>query len=289
MSEKVFSGFHHYGVYCPNLEESIAFYRDGMGFEFLNYFEDRDEIDHFKMAFLKLDKFLLELSEPLTWESKALEWSSMGPNHFCLVCGDVEAMKAKLDADFDVEWIVMEDNPYYKSALLRGPGNELIELMQVTNDAFPTVHTPNDTPYVRGIGHFGYFCEDLDRSVEFYTDLFSFKHKLTFESRGSILDDPYRAAMLTLNDTMIELVQPDSNPVVLDMLKYLARMNMDHLGMIPEGDMQAAINYIQARTYDVIWENAVPNITPDVMEGISMQWALFRGPNGERWEFGKDV
>ena len=289
MNEKAFTGFHHYGIYCPNLEESIAFYRDGLGFEFLNYFEDSDEVDRFKMAFLKLDEFLLEISEPETWGSKALEWATMGPNHFCLVCGDLEAMKAELEAKYKIKWIATEDIPLYKSVLFRGPGNELIELMQVTDDAFPTVHTPNDTPYVRGIGHFAYFCDDLGHSTGFYTDIFGFNNELTYESRGSILGNQYQASLLTLNDTMIELIQPISNPVVLGMLKHLAQMNMDHLGMIPDGDMSEAIRRISAKTHDVVWENEAPNITHDVMEGKGMQWALFRGPNGERWEFSKDV
>jgi len=293
MKNKPFTGFHHYGIYCPDLEESIAFYRDALGFEFLNYFEDSDEVDCFKMAFLKLDKFLLELSEPATWGSKALEWGTMGPNHFCLVCTDLEALKTKLETKFNVKWVAAEDGRYYKSVLFRGPGNELVELMQVTSCGFPVVHTKCecgcDGKNVLGIGHFGYFCDDLEMSIAFYSDVLGFDLQVAYESTANDLGVPHRAAMLTLNDTMIELAQPIANPIVADKVKCLAYLSMDHLGMVPDGDMLEAMDLIRSRTGSVVWENEAPNITPNVMEGVGMQWALFRGPNGERWEFGKDV
>jgi len=289
MSQNIFTGFHHYGIYCPDLDASVAFYRDALGFDFLNYFEDRDEHDYFKMAFMRLDKFLLEISQPADWGKNALEWATMGPNHFCLVCGDLEATKKKVEAVFDAGWIAFEDSPYYKSAFFRGPGNELIELMQVTDGSFPVVHTPNDCPFTQGLGHISYFCKDLDESIGFYADVMGFKLEKTYESCGSDLGVRHKAALLTLNDMMLELAQPIANPVVLDRLNCLAFLSMDHLGMIPDGDMQESMDLLRSRSDKIVWENTAPNITYNVMEGLNMQWALFRGPNGERWEYGKDA
>ena len=290
MSRDIFTGFHHYGIYCPDLEESIAFYRDALGFEFICYFEDKDEVDFFKMAFMKLDKFLLELSEPASWGARTFEWATVGPNHFCLACGDIAAMKKKLEEKSNAVLVAEDEGPYYKSALYRGPGNVLIEFMQVTDASFPTVHTPGDSPYALGIGHFSYFTDNIEKSIEFYTKTMGFTLAKEYESSGSDMGFLNRTAMLTLNDMMIELAQPVANPVVTDKLKCLAYMSMDHLGAIPDGDMQEAIDLLRSRAETGIdWENSSPNITLDIHDGLGMQWALFRGPNGERWEFSKDI
>ena len=63
MGKKLFKGWHHYGVMCHDIEESIAFYRDALGFEFLFYAGELEGEDHIKIAFMKLDKLVLELLE----------------------------------------------------------------------------------------------------------------------------------------------------------------------------------------------------------------------------------
>ena len=54
MSQSIFTGFHHYGIYCPDLNASVAFYRDSLGFEFLTLDFDAMEIVSSQPFFLEL-------------------------------------------------------------------------------------------------------------------------------------------------------------------------------------------------------------------------------------------
>ena len=288
MGQGMFSGLNHYGIYCRDLEETIAFYRDCLDFEFLNYFEDRNGDEYFNMAFMRLGAFILEISESPSWDEEIYEWACAGPNHFCFVCGDLEAMKEKLGAKFRAAWDAVRESPDYRSVLLRGPSGERIELMQIITDLYPAVYAPSDTPYVRGFGHVSYYCEDLEESLKFYTDILGFDHVATLDMDGLGTSFKSRTAILKLGDIVLELALPIANPVIVERIKHLASLSMDHLGLSCTGDMQEAIDFIRSKS-DLVWEDTKPAISHNVVFGNDMQWVLLRGPNGERLEPSKDI
>jgi len=285
---KLFTGWHHYGVMCRDMEESISFYKDALDFEFMFYAGEMEGADHIKIAFMKLDTIILELLEPVTWNQEACNWASNDLQHLCIACGDAEIMKKKLETGFGVEWELIEDGPECKALFWRGPGGERLELIQMITDLFPVVHSPSNSPYTRGLGHVGYFTGDLQKSIDFYTNILGFEHLKTFDEGGPNEEFWNHIALLQLNDTLIEVIQPVAHPVILDMVKYPQRMSMTHLGMQVACNMQDVINTISSKAI-VEWENTVPGISPDIPAGNDMQWALFRGPNGERWELSNDL
>ena len=288
MQKKIFKGWHHYGVMCRNMEESIAFYRDALGFKFMFYAGELEGEDHIKIAFMKLDTVILELLEPVSWNREACDWAMNDLQHLCFACGDIDLMRDKLEKEFNIKWEMEEDGPDCKALFWRGPGGERLELIQLKSDLFPVMHSPSDSPYIRGLGHVGYFSGDIEKSIDFYKNVLGFEHLKTFDEGGPELDFWNHIALLRLNDILIEIVQPIAHQVILDNIKYYSRMTMTHLGLEVACDMQEAIDYIRSKT-DFEWENVVPGISPDIGYNNDMQWALFRGPNGERIELSKDL
>ena len=288
MGKKLFKGWHHYGVMCHDIEESIAFYRDALGFEFLFYAGELEGEDHIKIAFMKLDKLVLELLEPVSYANEACDWAKDDLQHLCIACGDINVMREKLEKEFNVEWESEEDGPDCAALFWRGPGNERLELIQLKSDLFPVVHTPSDSPYCRGLGHVGYFTGDLQGSIDFYTNVLGFELVRTFEEGGPDMGFWNNIALLQLDSTLIEVVEPITHQVIRDMMKFGSRRALTHLGMEAAIDMKEIISYIQSKA-DLEWENTEPGISPDIPEGNDMQWALFRGPNGERWEISFDL
>ena len=288
MSKQLFKGWHHYGVMCRDMEESIAFYRDALGFEFMFYAGEMEGADHIKIAFMKNDKLVLELLEPVSWNQEACDWASQGMNHIAFAVGDCDAMQEKLEKEFNVVFTDPEDGPDCKAVFFRGPGGERLELIEMKSDLFPIVHTPNDSPYIRGLAHVGIFSGDIDVSIAFYKDVLGFEHVKTFEEGGPDMGFWNKIALMRLDDTLVEVVCPLAHPQVKEMFKYQARVQMTHLGMDAAIDMQEVIDTIREQA-DLEWENTTPGISPDIPEGNDMQWALFRDPNGYRWEISHDL
>ena len=138
MSKQLFKGWHHYGVMCRDMEESIAFYRDALGFEFMFYAGEMEGADHIKIAFMKNDKLVLELLEPVSWNQEACDWASQGMNHIAFAVGDCDAMQEKLEKEFNVVFTDPEDGPDCKAVFFRGPGGERLELIEMK----PLKHSP---------------------------------------------------------------------------------------------------------------------------------------------------
>ncbi len=290
MGKKIFKGWHHYGVLCQNIEESISYYKDVMGFEFLFQCGELEGDDHIKLAFMKLDTLVLELLEPVSWNKEACEWAKKDMNHLCLAVGDLIATKEKLEKEFGIEWEgEIEDTPEYKALFWHGPGGERLEMFQfMPGSPLPQIHTKTDNPYFQGLAHIGYFTADLEKSIEFYCNVLGFELDHMFEEVDPNYGTHYRIAFFKQSNVIMEVIQSVVHPVISEMIPYPARMNMNHFGMEVSGDMQEAIDYIRSQ-YNVEWENTTPGISPDIGEGNDMQWALFRGPNGERWELSKDL
>ncbi|MBR2188121.1 MAG: VOC family protein [Eubacterium sp.] len=289
MKKELFSGGHHYCVVCRDLEESIAFYRDVLSFEFIAYAQEKSETEDIKFAYMKNDTLLLALIEPKGWKDEACEWASVGLNHLCLICGDGNATEEMLRAKHGVVFESIEDEPDWKCLFFRGPNEERIEIMEIRSDMFPVVYTtPNDSPYIRGMGHVGIFSGDYDASIHFYCDVMGFEHLITFEEGGP--DMPYwnKNAVLKLGDAVIELLCPLQHPVVREKYYYQARMQMTLYGMKPAGTVQEAADALRG-TEDIEWIQGEVDHLPDLPPGNDIDWVSFRDPNGFLWEIVQDV
>ena len=89
----------HVGVVVADLEQSLAFWRDGLG---LKIQELRDvAAEDSQIAFLPLDNSQVELIRPTTEDSgiaKYLAKRGPGLHHICLEVDDIEGMLAQLKA-----------------------------------------------------------------------------------------------------------------------------------------------------------------------------------------------
>lgn len=290
MDKKIFRGWHHYGVICQNIKESIAYYRDVIGFKLLFQCDKLEGVDHTKLAFMKLDTLVLELLEPVYWNKEACEWAAKDMNHLCLAVGDLMATKEKLEKEFSIEWEgKIEDSPEYKALFWHGPGGERLEMFQfMPSSPLPRIHTKTNNPYFQGLAHISFFTGDLNESIKFYCNVLGFELDHSFAETDPNFGTHYQIVFFKQNNAIIEVIQPDVHPVVSEKIKYSARINMNHFSMEVIGDMQEAIDYIRSQ-YDVEWENTVPCISTDIGKNNDLQWALFRGPNGERWQLSKDL
>lgn len=81
----------HIGIAVQNLEESLNFYQDILGLEFLK--QETLESQGVKIAFLKVGESKIELLEPLNDEStiaRFIEKNGQGIHHFAILVDSIE-------------------------------------------------------------------------------------------------------------------------------------------------------------------------------------------------------
>lgn len=81
----------HIGIAVNNLEQSLNFYQDILGLEFLK--KEIVEAQGVKIAFLKVGESKIELLEPLTEEStiaRFIKKNGQGIHHFALLVDSIE-------------------------------------------------------------------------------------------------------------------------------------------------------------------------------------------------------
>ena len=289
MKKQLFTGGHHYCVVCHNLEESVAFYRDVLSFRFVSFAEEKTDTENIRFAYMKNDILLLALIEPEGWKDEACEWAAAGLNHLCLICGDGDATEAMLREKHGIEFESIEDEPDWKCLFFRGPNQERIEIMEIRSEMFPVIYTtPNDSPYIRGMGHVGIFSGDYEKSIHFYCDVMGFEHLITFEEGGP--DQPFwnKNAVLKCNDAVIELLCPLQHAVVREKYYYQARMQMTLFGMKPAGTVHDAAGALSAAP-EIEWIQKEVDFLPDLPPGNDIEWVSFRDPNGFLWEIVEDI
>ncbi|HEX3011246.1 MAG TPA: VOC family protein [Syntrophomonadaceae bacterium] len=145
------TGMHHIGIYCNNIEESIKFYEEVLGFHLVFKSEAMEGDKPLKMAFIKHKTgFFIELLEQ---ENKSSMASTLiSPNHLALRTDDADAMaeilkkyqvsfecepftapiqfRAVLDErDSDVFTECSANGVKVRIFFFRGPNNERIEVM----------------------------------------------------------------------------------------------------------------------------------------------------------------
>lgn len=81
----------HIGIAVQNLEESLNFYQNILGLEFLK--QETVESQGVKIAFLKVGESKIELLEPLSEEStiaRFIEKNGQGIHHFAILVDSIE-------------------------------------------------------------------------------------------------------------------------------------------------------------------------------------------------------
>ena len=81
----------HIGIAVQNLEESLNFYQDILGLEFLK--QETVESQGVKIAFLKVGESKIELLEPLNEEStiaRFIKKNGQGIHHFAILVDSIE-------------------------------------------------------------------------------------------------------------------------------------------------------------------------------------------------------
>ena len=127
-------GIHHLCVNTPDIERSIAFYRDLIGFEVLG----KESCAFGEYAMLRLNDSRLELIQPK--HPDANSFGNCGSlAHFGLAVRDIDAVVADLKAkgvQFLSEGIIEDDEPMggLRAISLLGPSQEAINLYEFKRD-----------------------------------------------------------------------------------------------------------------------------------------------------------
>lgn len=126
--------FHHGGISVPNLEESIAWYRDVLGFEE----ERRFRIDsaNAKVAFVRKGPLRFEIFEvegaaalPQGRRYPPIDLQTHGNKHLAFRVADLDAFLAEVELKgADVAMVVRED--FGSGCFLRDSAGNLLEFVE---------------------------------------------------------------------------------------------------------------------------------------------------------------
>lgn len=143
---------HHIGVYCNDIDESIGFYTDVLGFRHLFSTETMEGDKPLKMAWVKSDDgVIIELLEQE--DKSSIDAAGKCLNHFAVRVQDMDEIVARLGekgiaieagpfdalcpfdrplgpSDDDVFTVYGDGGAKLKIMFFRGPGNERIEAVQ---------------------------------------------------------------------------------------------------------------------------------------------------------------
>jgi len=128
---------HHVGISVGDLEGSIAWYRDKLGFALLRVVEIPEAEDAGRVALLERDDFIIELfclpgAAPLPEDRRhpTRDIMTHGVKHVAYAVADLEAVMDELKAkDVDVAWdVAVHDNT--RCAFVRDNTGNLVELVE---------------------------------------------------------------------------------------------------------------------------------------------------------------
>ena len=123
---------------------------------------------------------------------------------------------------------------------------------------------------ITGLGHIGVFVKDIEKSIDFYTNVLCFECYHRAEVSGD--DGTVYIAFVKSGTCDIELVQFPVTPEKKD-------GPIDHIAMAVDD-----IDAIQARLAEkgIAFETESPIHLPMVFDGV--RYIFFRGPDGEHLE-----
>lgn len=122
-------GFEHFGIGVKDMDASVAFYQDVMGFQVFLEREMPADGPVKKMVFLRKGEDIIELVSFRDGAAGVAKSESMGPSH---VCYAVQGIKAEIDrwvglGILQILPVLPTDDGGFRTAF-RGPNGEYIEL-----------------------------------------------------------------------------------------------------------------------------------------------------------------
>ena len=135
MSDRL-TKFHHVGVIVQDLEKSIAWYKQHLGFERLTDFSfPGAQVAFIGRGDLKLEFFQVDGASPMAAERKEAEPNLTigGINHFAIVVEDIDVTVAELQAkgvELAYTMNIVPDGSGDRWAFIRDNEGMLIELYQ---------------------------------------------------------------------------------------------------------------------------------------------------------------
>ena len=126
--EKMVAGVAHVGLYIKDVERSIKFYQEILGFEMIRRFTS---LEGNLMAFMKSGNLIIELIQHVEW----MDRKDGLFDHIAMEVTDIEAVSEALKA----KGITFEADIYYDSLVtdagvkyqaFRGPDGEHLEIYQ---------------------------------------------------------------------------------------------------------------------------------------------------------------
>jgi len=130
------TSMHHVGFFCADLEETVKFYTDILGFKLMLYGEVKSKNE--RLAMLQLGGLILEiLWLPNTSLADLHERAKGVFTHFSLMVTDIEAVKSKLlkhpkivFEEAEIRYTPNIGGADYRVTFFRGINGERVELMQ---------------------------------------------------------------------------------------------------------------------------------------------------------------
>ena len=123
------TGLDHIGVYTPDLEKCVCFYRDVLGFALsCRQVGTRADGSSFNMAFMQCGSCIIELVDA----PKGFEASDGTVAHIAIACDDVDEVFAALKAKgIEIEWAEPKTEAFFdgrfRHFFMRGPAGERLE------------------------------------------------------------------------------------------------------------------------------------------------------------------
>lgn len=127
------TGYGHVAIKVKNLDASLAFYRDTLGFpEMLRLRKDDGTV---WLIYLRItDQHYIEIF-PGAENDRAPGWNANGVNHMCLTVTDLEATTRQIkDAGIVLTKDIQAGRDGNRQAWIEDPDGNRIELMEMTPD-----------------------------------------------------------------------------------------------------------------------------------------------------------
>lgn len=136
MTNNLFQGYSHIGVYVTDREKAIQFYQDVLSFDLL--FKVDNESDGLLIAMLQLGNCYVEVLEPPQGRENIVPGAMSSVNHIGIVVTDIDKACSHVESfGYSIENRGIYDVPRFgrpdldlKVAFFRGPNGERIELFQ---------------------------------------------------------------------------------------------------------------------------------------------------------------